>query len=62
LYFPWVCRVEGAQATARSAADAPDIDGTVRIANGGRLRVGEFVRVTVADALEHDLLARVATS
>ena len=48
---------EGATAIARSAADAPEIDGTVRIADGHRLRPGEFTRVTIAGASEHDLAA-----
>ena len=46
-------------AIARSAADAPEIDGIVRIANGGRLAVGSFARVTVTAAGEHDLTAQV---
>jgi len=51
---------EGATAIARSAADAPEIDGTVRIADGHRLRPGEFTRVTIAGASEHDLAAVAA--
>jgi ribosomal protein S12 methylthiotransferase len=51
---------EGKTAIARSAADAPEIDGTVRVANGAKLRVGEFARVTVTAASEHDLNAAVA--
>jgi ribosomal protein S12 methylthiotransferase len=47
-------------AIARSAADAPEIDGTVRIANARRLAVGSFARVTVTAAGEHDLAARIA--
>jgi ribosomal protein S12 methylthiotransferase len=46
-------------AIARSAADAPEIDGTVRIANARRLAVGSFARVTVTAAGEHDLTAQV---
>jgi len=51
---------EGKTAIARSAADAPEIDGVVRIGTGGRLAVGEFARVTVTAASEHDLSAKVA--
>jgi ribosomal protein S12 methylthiotransferase len=51
---------EGKTAVARSAADAPEIDGTVRIANGATLPVGSFARVTVTGASEHDLRARLA--
>ncbi len=50
---------EGKSAIARSAADAPEIDGTVRIADGGKLRVGEFAQVTTTGASEHDLTALV---
>jgi ribosomal protein S12 methylthiotransferase len=49
---------DGKTAIARSAADAPEIDGTVRIANGAKLPVGTFARVTVTGASEHDLRAR----
>jgi ribosomal protein S12 methylthiotransferase len=51
---------DGPTAIARSAADAPEIDGTVRVAIGGRLRAGEFARVTIAEASEHDLCASIA--
>jgi ribosomal protein S12 methylthiotransferase len=47
-------------AIARSAADAPDIDGTVRIAQGAKLVVGAFVRVRIRSADEHDLTATMA--
>jgi len=47
-------------AVARSAADAPEIDGTVLIADGQKLKPGQFVNVLVESASEHDLLARVA--
>ena len=50
---------KGRTAVARSAADAPEIDGTVRIANGGKLAIGAFARVTVTGADEHDLRARI---
>jgi ribosomal protein S12 methylthiotransferase len=45
-------------AIARSAGDAPEIDGTVRIANAGKLPVGAFARATITGASEHDLHAR----
>ena len=47
-------------AVARSAADAPEIDGSVLIPRGRRLPVGEFVQVKIADAGEHDLWAEPA--
>ncbi len=46
-------------AIARSAADAPEIDGTVRIPKGRRLGVGTFARVLVTGAAEHDLTAQL---
>ncbi|MFC5525554.1 30S ribosomal protein S12 methylthiotransferase RimO [Rhodanobacter ginsengisoli] len=46
-------------AVARSAADAPEIDGTVLIADGQKLRPGQFVDVEVESADEHDLHARL---
>ena len=51
---------EGATALARSAADAPEIDGTVRVSSGGSLKAGAFAQVTVTEATEHDLTARIA--
>jgi len=49
-----------AVALARSYADAPEIDGTVRIrgAGAGRLRVGEFAEVRITAADTYDLAAR----
>jgi ribosomal protein S12 methylthiotransferase len=49
-----------AGAVARSAADAPEIDGTVLIADGQKLKPGQFVDVVVEGAGEHDLHARLA--
>jgi ribosomal protein S12 methylthiotransferase len=47
-------------AVARSAADAPEIDGTVRIEDGSRLKPGQFVDVVIDDADEHDLFGHLA--
>jgi ribosomal protein S12 methylthiotransferase len=44
-------------AIARSAADAPEIDGVVHIVNGQKLTPGQFVDVVVESADEHDLHA-----
>jgi ribosomal protein S12 methylthiotransferase len=52
--------IDGDVALARSAADAPEIDGIVRVDGGGALPVGEFARVTVDGADAHDLSARLA--
>ncbi len=55
-----VDHVDGDVATARSMADAPEIDGIVRVRGGGKLRVGEFAQVTITGADAHDLTARLA--
>ena len=49
-----------AVAIARTAGDAPEIDGVVRIENGGPLAPGSFARVTVVASDAHDLDARLA--
>jgi len=55
-----VDRVERKGALARSSADAPEIDGVVRIRDGGKLKPGEFAEVVVEDSDEHDLTGRLA--
>ena len=50
---------DGKRAIARSAADAPEIDGIVRIDKGSHLTVGAFVRVVVTGADLHDLRATI---
>ena len=52
-------RIEGDAAIARSASDAPEIDGTVRIQGGGRLKVGDFADVRITGASAYDLEARL---
>ena len=47
-------------AIARSSADAPEIDGIVRVAPDRRLKAGEFATVRVMRADIHDLWADVA--
>ena len=46
-------------------ADAPEIDGVVKIAlkknNGGKLTVGEFADVEITGSSDHDLEARILT-
>ena len=44
-------------AIARSASDAPEIDGLVYIEDGADLKVGEFVNVRITDSDAHDLWA-----
>jgi ribosomal protein S12 methylthiotransferase len=48
------------QAVGRSAADAPEIDGRVLVRPHASLRVGEFARVRITRADEHDLYGSVA--
>ena len=49
--------IEGTRAIARSRGDAPEIDGVVRIARGGKLKVGEFAKVKITGADDYDLKA-----
>ena len=50
-----VDEVQGRDAFARSAADAPEIDGVVRVTGAAGLRVGEFAQVKITGADAHDL-------
>jgi ribosomal protein S12 methylthiotransferase len=52
--------VEGNTAIARSEADAPQIDGVVRIEGGGKLRAGDWAQVQVSAADAYDLTGRLA--
>ena len=47
-------------AIARSSADAPDIDGIVRVAPHATLKAGEFARVKIVASDTHDLQGAVA--
>ena len=51
--------VEDGAALARSTADAPEIDGVVRIAKAGDGEAGQFLRVRVTSADAHDLHAEL---
>jgi len=44
-------------AIARSAGEAPDVDGVVRVEGAEALVAGEFTWVEIIDAQDHDLLA-----
>jgi ribosomal protein S12 methylthiotransferase len=59
-----VDRVEARTAIARSAADAPEIDGTVRITGRGasKLRPGEFAEVVTTASTAYDLKARLGAA
>ncbi len=50
------------EAYGRSAADAPEIDGTVIIEDGGGLAPGQFVEVSITAAGEHDLFGEALSS
>jgi len=50
---------EHGSALARSSADAPEIDGSVIIAEASGLAIGEMVQVTVTDSDDYDLYAVV---
>jgi ribosomal protein S12 methylthiotransferase len=51
--------VDGNTALARSSADAPEIDGTVRIVRAAKLRPGEFAEVQITAARDYDLDAKL---
>ena len=55
-----VDEVRGATAIGRSAADAPEIDGLVRVKGAKGAKPGDFIRARVTAALEHDLEAKRA--
>ncbi|HET9862497.1 MAG TPA: 30S ribosomal protein S12 methylthiotransferase RimO [Steroidobacteraceae bacterium] len=52
--------IAGNTTIARTAGDAPEIDGTVRVKQGGKLRVGAFADVEITGSSDHDLEARLA--
>jgi ribosomal protein S12 methylthiotransferase len=47
-------------AIARSSADAPEIDGTVKIFKPGRLKAGDWADVEITGADDYDLTGRIA--
>ncbi|MGC4027333.1 MAG: 30S ribosomal protein S12 methylthiotransferase RimO [Steroidobacteraceae bacterium] len=51
-----VDEVSGATATARTAGDAPDIDGTVKVRKAKALQAGEFARVRITGSDTYDLI------
>ena len=55
-----VDETRGAAAIGRSAADAPEIDGVVRVRNAKGAKPGDLLRVVVTGATDHDLRASVA--
>jgi len=53
---------EGKTALARTEADAPEIDGIVRISGGSALKAGDFATVKVTSADAYDLKARLVAA
>ena len=51
--------LDGRRATARGVADAPEIDGNVTIDEAAGLVVGQFARVRITAATEHDLVGHL---
>jgi ribosomal protein S12 methylthiotransferase len=54
-----VDRIDGDAAIARSASDAPEIDGNVRIQGAGGLKVGQWADVRITQAGAYDLEAQL---
>jgi len=52
--------VEGQQATARSWADAPEVDGLVHLSNAAGLQPGDSLEVTVSNSDDYDLYSDLA--
>jgi ribosomal protein S12 methylthiotransferase len=55
-----VDEVQGTTAIARSAADAPEIDGVVRVKRAKAAKAGELLKVVVTASGDHDLEAVTA--
>ena len=55
-----VDHVDGSKAVARTAGDAPEIDGVVNVKKAKALRAGEFARVRITAAGTYDLAAEPA--
>jgi len=53
--------IEKTTAIARSEADAPEIDGVVRIAKASKLRPGDWAEVEIVSADAYDLTGRLLT-
>ena len=56
-----VDQVEKSVAIGRSAADAPEIDGVVRVKGAKGAKPGEFLRAVVTGSTDHDLTATKTT-
>ena len=51
--------IDGDVAVARSAGDAPEIDGTVRVRGAKHLKAGDWAQVTITAAAAYDLDAKL---
>ena len=58
-YMVLVDRKEGDFWVGRTEYDSPEIDNEVLIQTDKRLKVGEFYKVEITDAMEYDLMARL---
>jgi ribosomal protein S12 methylthiotransferase len=54
-------RSKAASVIARSAADAPEIDGVVHVRGANKALPGEFLQVRITASTEHDLEAELVT-
>jgi ribosomal protein S12 methylthiotransferase len=54
--------VEGGHAIGRSSADAPEIDGVVRLRGAKGVAPGDLVRAKVTASGDHDLEAKVLSA
>ena len=52
---------KSATVMARSAADAPEIDGVVHVRGAKKAQPGEFLQVRITASTEHDLEAELVT-
>ena len=59
ILYVLVDSVADGRASARSTADAPEIDGVVTIEDGGDLAAGAFALVKITGSTEHDLTGRL---
>jgi ribosomal protein S12 methylthiotransferase len=59
IYQVLIDAVDATGATARSASEAPEIDGTIRVSGVPGLSVGEQIKVRITAADDHDLRAEM---
>ncbi|WP_252725232.1 hypothetical protein [Acidithiobacillus sp. MC2.2] len=52
----------GGRVIARSASDAPEIDGVVHLGKAAGLQVGDWVEVAITRADAHDLYGMVVSA